>query len=787
MLDFFRKYQRYFFSVIAVVIIISFSFFGTYSTLGVDSVRESVAFTAIDGTEVKRSELDDMVAFLSTDAEDKLVWGGVWGPNFLNDGVFKRDFFQTNLAPILAEAYKGEIEPDLLTRLDKEKRYTPYTHPQAKFISVEQAWNNFAPAIKYDYDRLRQANKPLDPEMFQARVRLYMNERRFPSPYVRQVLRYQERENNWVTPDPNLDRMDFSVFGYHTTEDWFGPRFIRIMAEFVINAAKVAESKGYKVTNAEVMADLMRNSETSYRYNSRNPNLGVANGSDYFNEQLRRLGMDEGRAIKTWKQVLLFRRLFDDVGNAMLVDPLSLQQFNAYSKESVEGDMYRLPKSARIGSFEDLQRLETYLNAVAKKGSNPLDIPQTYLSVEEVSKQHPELVQKRYLLDVSQVNKNALQAKVSIKETWGWETEDKNWDLLKKQFPDIGIKKGQTREERLADLDSLDDQTRAKVDAFARLAIIESHPEWLLKALDEATPQKMDIGMKTKGGSSPFVGVDNREQLIKWLDEGSETNLNQFTGDNKNYYRVHVLEKSPNWEILTYAEANKEGVLDQLRDKDLEAYYLKIRDNDPSKFQKDDKSWKPLSMVRDLVAEQYYAPVLKAIQTDDAAANPHKSQSLNTNDLSASMRFAAYARAVKKQLGEANAKKEQFVKASDERSELNNQWKLEQSDFKGSRGDEKQAAIDPALFDLQANQWSEIHSYPNGDVYFMLVKSKGINTAEAEQKIALLQEALGNDAQQHYMKKLTKEFVDKGVISLNYLNNASNAIQEQVEQQIQDY
>ncbi len=33
MLAFFRKYQRYFFLVITIVIVISFSFFGTYSTL----------------------------------------------------------------------------------------------------------------------------------------------------------------------------------------------------------------------------------------------------------------------------------------------------------------------------------------------------------------------------------------------------------------------------------------------------------------------------------------------------------------------------------------------------------------------------------------------------------------------------------------------------------------------------------------------------------------------------------------------------------------------------------
>ena len=79
----FRKYQRYFFLLVTVVIIISFSFFGTYSTISNVSPREQTAFVAIDGTEISRAELDQLVMFISTDAEDKLVFGGMWGPNFL--------------------------------------------------------------------------------------------------------------------------------------------------------------------------------------------------------------------------------------------------------------------------------------------------------------------------------------------------------------------------------------------------------------------------------------------------------------------------------------------------------------------------------------------------------------------------------------------------------------------------------------------------------------------------------------------------------------------------------
>lgn len=82
MLEFLRKHQRYFFFVITVVIIISFSFFGTYSTVNTEYPHEQMVVKTVDGTNVSRQELDEMATFISTDSQDKLILGGIWGPNF---------------------------------------------------------------------------------------------------------------------------------------------------------------------------------------------------------------------------------------------------------------------------------------------------------------------------------------------------------------------------------------------------------------------------------------------------------------------------------------------------------------------------------------------------------------------------------------------------------------------------------------------------------------------------------------------------------------------------------
>ena len=319
-----------------------------------------MAFRAVDGTLVTRAELDEMVLFISTDIEDKLLSGGAWGRNFLNDGVLKNDIFLSGIAEVLATQFSTEIAPDLQQRLETEKLYNLYIHPQAKFVSTLAAWSYFAPDMPGNFEALRQTENPSDPAAFAARVRLDLGEKRFSPQMLRQALRYQERQYTWLTSDENLPYQDLSLFGYHTIEDWFGPRFTRIAAEFIINSAKIAQQRGYNVSKAEVLADLMRSSETSYRENINSPYLGVTSEQEYFNEQLRQMGMDQNRAIKVWQTVLLARRLFQDAASAALVSPIAFSDYMHYAKESTSGTLYQLPKELKLGDYQALQKLEIY-------------------------------------------------------------------------------------------------------------------------------------------------------------------------------------------------------------------------------------------------------------------------------------------------------------------------------------------------------------------------------------------------------------------------------------------
>jgi len=769
MLEFFRKHQKYIYFIVTVAIVISFSFFGTYGAIEKNPIRDQVVFTAVDGTSIRHNELEEMVVFISTDNQDKLLFRQ-WGPNFLNDGVIQKDLLAVGLAQILASQYPVDLNQDLQSRIDREKNYKLYNHPQAKFITTENAWSYFAPNLKESYNQFLLANSLSDPDAFDARVQLYLSQKEFPASYLSNALNYLERQQNGVRHDANLDRIDLSLFGHHTVVDWFGPHFVRLSAQFIINAAKVAEKKGYYVSKDEALAEILRNAQLSYQQNLQNPRLGVANSTEYYNEQLRLMGMDQNIAVKVWQQVMLFRRLFSDVGNSVLTDALPYQRFSSYAKESLQGTSYALPKELQLNNFRSLQKFETYLNAVSKRSDDEtLVLPKALLSVSEVAKRNPQLIQKRYTLEIAEANKDALQAKVSLRDTWNWEVQDKNWETVKTRFPQLALKKGDTQDERFAALDSLEDSVRGQVDRYSREALVQEHPEWLKEALDKARERTLPVGLSSKETNSVFAGLENGDELIVKLDNAPLKSDPAaapliFTADDRHYYRIFVIDRAPNEEILTFSEASRAGILDDMVDRDLKVHYIKIRDSNTAAYQNADQTWKSLEQVEDQVAENKYAKVLKAIEADyvkraDSSESDQKSKM--SPDALASLRLYAYM----------NQAKENLQKDAQTTSPVA-QWELVKEEKvldRTSRG------VDQEMFALGADKWSKVDTLPNGDLSFFYVKQVGgkaddvINTALVK-KVEAAHQLLSDEAQRHYMGSLLGEIKVKGAISLAYMN-----------------
>lgn len=185
MLDFLRRHQRYFFVVITTVIIISFSFFGVMNVMLSTPPSDPVAFKKANGEEVERRELEKMAYFLSSDSFDKLYFGGVSGPNFLNDGFIRKDLLETGVAELLIENYQPLLAPDFQERFAKEQRYKLYHHPKADFISVENAWGFVAPEMRQNFRNLKNSDSPFDKEALKARVALFRFSSKLFSPFCK--------------------------------------------------------------------------------------------------------------------------------------------------------------------------------------------------------------------------------------------------------------------------------------------------------------------------------------------------------------------------------------------------------------------------------------------------------------------------------------------------------------------------------------------------------------------------------------------------------------------------
>lgn len=781
MLAFMRKHQKYFYAIITVVIVISFSFFGTYSTLSGNSIHEQEAFTTVAGDSISRLDLEEMALFIGTDSNDKVLFGGIWGPNFLNNGVIQKDFLETGLAAILAENFSNDLQSDFKSRFARELRYEPYTHPQAKFLSSQSVWNYFAPAIATHLQSFQSAKDPLAPEAIDAKIQLFLAEKKFPSPYLSQFLRYQEKQHKSITHDPALEQQDFSLFGYHTTEDWFGSRFTRLISQFIFNAASIAEKKGYSVSKEEALADLKSNAEASFKENKDNPRIGVANSGEYFDQQLYRMRLDKAKAVKLWQKVLLFRRLFDDVNQSVFIDSLAYKTFDQNASEVAIGEVFRAPGALRFSDFQTLQRFETYLDVVSKRDrneKNSLSLPKKFLTPEEVAKKTPELVQKQYQLQVASANKKDLQAKVTVKETLAWELDESNWKSLKQQFPELGLKKSETKDDRLKAIEELDSITRVRADQFARKEIVASHPEWLNAALDQASPQNLSVSLSLKGGHPAFEGLRNGEEFMKLLDRAeigkTSPSLEKVTFDDENFYRITVLEKSPQLEVLTFEKANQGSAvesLNRLRDEALEVAYIQLRSTHPEDYQNEDKSWKSLGEVKDKVALVHYNKILEGIKAQlKTREDSEKYQHLEGERLTP-YRFIGEAENLMQQL-----KKDRNLAPSltvtGNATLLADQFKWVKEPLHLSRKSEKTLAQGDKLFKQAPQTWSPLVLAPNGDIYFSWVEAKQndpIDPTLLNDQVNRARFLLGNEAERTYLKTLLPELKERHAISFDYL------------------
>jgi hypothetical protein len=438
MMNFLRKHQKKMFIAITVMIIASFTFFGTSATLGTQDIPDKKLGVALDGSPIMEREMHAMVRFISMGTNELL----------------KNDLMSTGLTAILAERYFDELKGEFEEKLDKARRFTPYSHPQAPFLSAAQVWSRFIPQLPHHLEEVQKGD--LSPKTFAAYCDLYLDQVAFPPELLRRVLVYQQQQYSWISPDMGLsDTRRLVLFDAHSFEEWFGPRFTEVLGKFLFNAAAIAEKKGYKVTTDEARAHLLQTCLKTLRSIPSQQEITFADASEFLRIQLQMSSVDESTAVKMWKKAMLVHRLFNEVGQGIFVDPQSYQQFSSFADETATVEVYQLPAILRLSDFRSLLKLQYYVEAVAPKLKKIADLPRQFFSSEEVEKKIPELVVSRYVMEVSKVTKEEVGGRLTLKETWDYEVSNEGWQKLSTEFPILARKGGETIDARYATLDGL--------------------------------------------------------------------------------------------------------------------------------------------------------------------------------------------------------------------------------------------------------------------------------------------------------------------------------------------
>lgn len=704
MLAYLRKYQKIIFAVVACMVIASFSFFGTYGAIQAEKINEEdvVVGKTIDGKELSSKEIAQVSRFLQTDFYDMMSSPQRGDANLLNDGFVRNNLLKTGLGQFIFQSFKNEIWEELSKKVSKFKQFKTYIHP-SKFVTFEGLLKQFAPHYSKDLDAFRIAQN--EEEFFDSLAKLYVDQTIFPPEMVRRMMLYIEYQYaNAASPDPNLKSIDLSLFYAKNLSDWFGGKFLEKTSLFVINGAAFARKQGYKVTLEEAKSFLLQ--EALKRLKEIDSSKAITNDelNRFYKQQLAHLQMDENDALKTVEKILVFKKLLDEVGNSVFVDSALYKQFSELASKGAVLEVYKLPSYLKFNKYEDFLKLEVYLKAVSKI-TTPLLLNKEFLSIEEVKKNAPELLEKRFLVNIASFNKANFVTDIGMRRTWDWQVKEENWSFLKQEFKELEACKEIDFEGRFSFLQSLDQSVKEKIDRVSRRKILDSDPNFVKEKLALISCEKRVISVTLEGDEEILPGVKDGKKLIDLLESGSER-LSCYSENGEDFHHIEVLDKNAAWEILTFQEANQRGILDKI--------VLKKGLKDTNKSDKD--------LSASLVP--YMTKMLELIASGDETCI-------------------------------ADDENRVFSDSLDSRSLLEKQWDLKKEEIRVLKKS-LPSFLDERVFLQDEKEWSQVVSSSEGPIFYKVIE-KFVDTTDVAKKMQEARLLLGSEAKE----SLSKEILEK--------------------------
>jgi len=703
MLGLFRKFQKVLFSIVTFFLIVAFLFFGVFSSFDFGSESaDQVAGRAVDGSDVYLSEKQRLVRFLSLDPHDPVQPGGTL--HVLNDGVIRKDFLESGIGDLLAASFFDQIKEDLEARLAKAKRYQPYKHPEAPFLSAESVWEQFQPDLSRYLTSLK-GQLEASPETFTYLSRLYLEQKKMPPELLRRILVYQMSQYSSLRFDPAVQYGDMSLFGQHTLHDWFGDRFIELAAEFVWNAAVTAHEKGIEIGIEEAKADLLFSFEEASQAFAKHKGKMLS-----LQDQLRYLGMNESEAVSIWQKILLFRQYMKGASDPAFVDSAFSDELLRYTGEVVLADVYHLPDALSLKTPDDFFAFQYYIDAVSAPEKDRLALPKAYLPIGDIAKKSPDFVETLFTARVSKISEEELALRVSLKEQSDWQLD--HWETLEKQFS-LPAGKHLSREERIKALGGFPASKRAEIDSWAALQVVREHPEWIQDAFAGAEPIEQTISFSVGRVNLPYV--KDVKGFLELLEKASSKDPNalekllSYPGDRSSLLRFAEVTKTADRKLRSFASMKEDKTLRRLVDAHLRSQYPKIREKTPDQFQTKSGDFMSFNEAKEIVGWAVYADVCRAMEAGEKFFKP-------TKEFYVQRRFVQPVRkALERFQKTQETPVEQFCWIAKEqkiRRTLEPNW------------------LEEEAFSLKPGEWSRVDVSELGELLFCHVKEQNIEPAE---------------------------------------------------------
>lgn len=722
MLEFFRKYQRFFMILVAVIIVISFSFFGAYVSMdSLEKKKDFVVGKAIDGSDLRYSEVRQLSSLM-----------GMQG----SGGLFDRAFLKTGTADLLSKTYFDALQGEWRSRLSKARAARFYVHPAAPFLDARGVWSQLAPGLIDEVQKLQSLDEA-DSQFFSIWSNIYSLQQSIPSELVRRVLLYQQNQAG-LPMDSRLLNIDFALFDCKTLEDWFGRNFIDLASQVILNGAALAKQQGMKVSKQDAEADFAKHFDSKQR-------------------ELQNMGISRSEALRLWQKALGYLRWSDEVGEAALIDPLPFQSFNEFAGEQAVLKLYSLPEELRFSTIDDLLAFEVYARIACSTPETVYSLPKDNLSAQEVAKKAPELTAVVFRARIAKVDPSVLGASLSLREVWDWQVDEKNWGLLRKAFP--RVVQAADPDSRFAALEELPLDLRRSVDLWSRLEMVLQHPEWIETAFSANPGEEREIFLSDcwVDGVEAFSSKRLKTLLSAAAagDPSAIEALKAYREGNGPVLRITEVEQVRELCVLSFKQAKEQGRIPI--ERFLEEEYRRLSAKSPSLYKKEDGSLKPLKEVRELVICSILRDLFKAIDKVDPAKEWEEGS--GPLDHYASHRFQELMRRSLISLQQSETPEER------EKYGLGRLWQLKATEKTIERNSSEEWMQQQAYL-LQPGEWSTVHVPSSGEIVFFFLQGKMISQEPVLEQMQFAKEALSKEAKRRLADRLLEIAMQKQALTV---------------------